>query len=54
MKLNEISQEKPAVKRLESRGSAGIHPSIAPVDNEWLTEELVAELARQKVFSIQY
>jgi len=41
--------EKPGLKRIESRGSAGVNQTTNPIDNEWMTDELLAEFTRQKV-----
>ena len=48
-KFNELPVEKPGLKRLESRSSAGVQHTTNPVENDWITDEFLAELARQKV-----
>jgi len=48
-KLNEIPPEKPGIKRLESRSSAGVQPTISSSENEWITDEFLTEFARQRV-----
>ena len=47
--MNEIPPEKPGVKRVNSRGSAGVQSNAEPVENDWMTEEYLAALDQQKV-----
>lgn len=48
-RLSEIPPEKPGMKRVSSRGSAGIQSNTEPVDTDWMTDEFLADLDRQKV-----
>lgn len=48
-RLNEIPPEKPGLKRISSRGSAGVQQNAEAVENDLITDELQAELDRQKV-----
>ncbi len=49
IKLNEIPPEKTGLKRIESRGSAGVSQATNSVDNDWMTDEFLTEFSRQKV-----
>ncbi|CAF0762870.1 unnamed protein product [Rotaria sordida] len=48
-KLNEMPVEKTGFKRMGSQTSSNTNQTIIPVDNESITEDLLAEFSRQKM-----